>query len=97
MANWVDTTEQTDRGFESTGCGMAFISWVRFLGKPLDMIAQKMVRLGDSGTLAQLYEGLGLGGAATAWPTFIAAVLELSAGVTSDDPFGGILPPTLTA
>ncbi len=49
-----------------------------------------MVSLGDSGTLAQLYAKLTSDSASNAWPAFQTAVDDLSNGVTSDDPFGGI-------
>jgi hypothetical protein len=87
--NFVDQTDPTDQNADSTGCGMAFLSWLLSLGHGLDTIAQAMVSLGDSGTLAQLYADLTGNPAANAWPTFIAAVQALPGGVTSDDPFNG--------
>ena len=88
--NWVDRTEPTDQDYKSTGCTMAFLSWIQSFGHPLSSVAQTMVRLGDSGTLAMLYEVLsGVDVAANAWPKFIAAVKALPApGVVNDDPFG---------
>jgi hypothetical protein len=37
---------------------MAFLSWLMSQGHGLDQIAQTMVSLGDTGTLAQLYANL---------------------------------------
>jgi hypothetical protein len=90
MANWVDQTEQTDQGADSTGCGMAFLSWLLSQNHSLSQIAQAMVGLGDSGTLAALYAHLTQNPATNAWPAFSAAVQGLSAGVSSDDPFNGM-------
>jgi hypothetical protein len=90
MANWVDQTEQTDRGPDSTGCGMAFLSWLMSQGHSLSQVAQAMVSLGDSGTLAQLYGQLTGDAANNAWTKFTAAVSALSAGVTNDDPFNAL-------
>jgi hypothetical protein len=87
--NYVDTTDPTDQNADSTGCGMAFLSWLMSQGHSLGSIAQEMVSLGDSGTLAQLYAALTGDDASNAWTNFMAAVNGLSNGVTSDDPFGG--------
>src|SRR5712692_7877721 len=46
MANWVDSVDLSDRNYDSTGCGMAFISYLQSKGMPLAAIAQKMVSLG---------------------------------------------------
>jgi hypothetical protein len=89
MPNWVDQTEQTDQDADSTGCGMAFISWLLSQSHNLPTIAQGMVSLGDSGTLAGLYAQLTGQPAGNAWSTFLAAVQALPGGVTSDDPFNG--------
>ena len=89
MPNWVDQTEQTDQDAVSTGCGMAFISWLLSQGHHLPQIAQAMVALGDAGTLAALYAQLTGDAASNAWPKFQAAVQALPGGVTSDDPFNG--------
>src|SRR6516164_854663 len=91
MPDFVNQTEPTDRNAVSTGCGMAFLSWLISQGHPLNMIAPVMVSLGDGGTLAQLYASATGDAAANAWPTFTAAVNGLS-GVNSDDPFGGVFP-----
>jgi hypothetical protein len=90
MPDWVDQTEQTDQDAVSTGCGMAFISWLLSQGTDLPQIAQAMVALGDSGTLATLYAQLTGDAATNAWPKFEAAVSALPGGVTSDDPFDGM-------
>jgi hypothetical protein len=87
MPNFVDQTDNTDQGADSTGCGMAFISWLMSLGNPLNQIAPQMVALGDSGTLAQLYANLTSDSASNAWSKFQSAIQALPAGVTSDDPF----------
>ena len=89
MPNWVDQTEHTDQDAVSTGCGMAFISWLLSQGHHLSQIAQAMVKLGDSGTLAALYAQLTGNPAGNAWPNFQSAVAALPGGVTTDDPFNG--------
>jgi hypothetical protein len=90
MANWVDQTEPTDQGADSTGCGMAFLSWVLSQGHSLADVAQAMVALGDSGTLAQLYGQVTGNPATAAWSQFTAAINGLPGGVTSDDPFNAL-------
>src|ERR1700719_968550 len=55
MPNYVDQTDPTDQNADSTGCGMAFLSWLMSQGYSLSAIAQEMVSLKDVGTLAQLY------------------------------------------
>jgi hypothetical protein len=87
MPDYVDQTDPTDQNADSIGCGMAFLSWLMSQGYSLNAIAQTMVQLGDSGTLAQLYANLTSDSAANAWPNFQAAVKALPA-VASDDPFG---------
>jgi hypothetical protein len=89
MPNYVDQTAATDQDADSTGCGMAFLSWLMSQGHALNTIAPAMVALGDRGTLAQLYGNLTGGVTSEAWPTFLAAVQALPGGVTNDDPFGG--------
>ena len=88
--NWVDTTEPTDQGVDSTGCGMAFLSWLLSKGHSLSQVAQAMVVRGDAGTLAQLYAQLTGDVDTNAWPKFIAAIDALAGGVTSDDPFDAL-------
>jgi hypothetical protein len=90
--NFVDTADQTDTNYDSIGCGMAFLSWLVSLGHPLNTIAPEMVKLGDSGTLADLYQALTGDAKTNAWSKFITA-LEVLSGVTSDDPFYGSPPP----
>jgi hypothetical protein len=90
MPDWVDQTEQTDQDPDSTGCGMAFLSWLMSQGHSLSDVAQAMVSLGDAGTLAQLYGQLTGDAPSSAWPGFTAAVDALPGGVTSDDPFGAL-------
>jgi len=93
MADWVDQTENTDQDPDSTGCGMAFISWMISQGYGLEKIAPAMVNLGDAGTFAQLYSALTGDSASNAWPIFQTAVQNLPNGVTSDDPFDGLAQP----
>lgn len=90
MANWVDQTQPTDQGADSTGCGMAFLSWVLSQGHSLAEVAQAMVALGDSGTLAQLYGQVTGNPATSAWSQFTAAINALPGGVASDDPFNAL-------
>jgi hypothetical protein len=87
MPDFVDQTDNTDQGADSTGCGMAFISWLMSLGYSLNQIAPEMVNLGDSGTLAQLYSSLTSDSASNAWPKFQSAIQTLPNGITTDDPF----------
>jgi hypothetical protein len=88
MANFVDRTDPTDQNADSTGCGMAFLSWLISQGHGLGAIARALVTRGASGTLAQLYAGLASDAAANAWPKFRAAVGALPGGIVNDDPFG---------
>jgi len=83
----------TDRGADSTGCGMAFISWLMSTGADLGSIARTIVAGGDTGTLADLYAQLRSDAGVNAWPKFLAAVRALPNGVTDDDPFGGASQP----
>jgi len=85
--DYVNKTDNTDQNADSTGCGMAFLSWLMSTGYDLDKIAPVMVALGDSGTLAQLYSKLSGDSASNAWSKFQAAIKALPNGVTSDDPF----------
>lgn len=88
MPDFVDQTDNTDQNADSTGCGMAFISWLMSLGYQLNQIAPQLVSLGDSGTLAQLYANLTSDSASNAWSKFQSAIQALPNGGTSDDPFG---------
>lgn len=88
--DFVTHTDPTDRNAVSTGCGMAFISWLLSQNIALAIIAQGLVPLGGNGTFAQLYGNLTGKDPATAWQTFIDAVRGLRGGVSSDDPFGGV-------
>ena len=92
MPNFVDTVDPTDQNADSTGCGMAFISWLMTIPpKPtLGPIARMMVTAGDSGTLSALYATLTGNDPAKAWADFQAAIAALPNGVTSDDPFGAL-------
>lgn len=90
MPNWVDRTAPSDTDPDSTGCGMAFLSWLLSQGQTLSRIAQVMVGLGDAGTLAAAYAQLTGDAANNAWPKFSAAVAALPGGVTTDDPFNAL-------
>lgn len=90
MANWVDKTDPTDQSPDSTGCGMAFLSWLLSRGHSLAEVAQAMVKLGDSGTLAELYHQLTGQAPPAAWTDFTAAINGLPSPVTTDDPFNGL-------
>jgi hypothetical protein len=85
--DFVNRTDPTDQSADSTGCGMAFISWLISQGHGLEQIAPAMVALGDTGTLAQLYGTLTSDDPLNAWTKFQKAIQGLPAGVTSDDPF----------
>jgi hypothetical protein len=87
MPDFVNKTDATDQNEISTGCGMAFLSWLQKLGYPLNAIAPAMVQLGTNGTLAQLYAKLTSGPASDAWSKFLSAAKALSQ-ITNDDPFG---------
>jgi hypothetical protein len=89
MPDYVSQTDPTDQGADSTGCGMAFISWLKSKGYGLNRIAPALVALGESGTLAQLYANLTSDDPANAWPNFQQAVNALAGGVVNDDPFAG--------
>lgn len=90
MANWVDHTDHTDQHPDSTGCGVAFLSWLLSQQHSLAQAAQAMVALGDSGTLAQLYQRLTGQPSAQAWPAFHAAIQALPGPVNTDDPFDAL-------
>lgn len=90
MQDFVNKTDPTDQNADSTGCGMAFISWLLSEGHGLSQIAPAMVNLGDGGTFAQLYGNLTGDDPANAWPDFQNAVNSLPGGVTNDDPFNGM-------
>ena len=87
MPDYVDKTENTDQNAVSTGCGMAFLSWLQSRGITLKQIARAMVKLGTVGTFAQLYAGVSGDSQANAWPKFHAAAQALP-GIVNDDPFG---------
>ncbi len=93
------STVPGDQDPASTGCGMAFLSWLQrppaAAGYPritLPQIAQAMVALGAGGTLSQAYGNLTGDAPANAFTKFIASVNSLPGGVTSDDPFSGFMP-----
>jgi hypothetical protein len=86
--DYVDQTDPTDQNADSTGCGMAFLSWLMSKGYTLNQIAPATVAIGSGGTFAQLYANLTSDSASNAWPAFQSAIQALPNGVTSDDPFG---------
>ena len=90
MPDFVNNTDNTDQSADSTGCGMAFISWMISQGHSLSQIAPAMVNLGDGGTFAELYGNLASDDPANAWPNFQNAINSLPNGVTNDDPFNGL-------
>jgi hypothetical protein len=92
MPNFVDSVDPTDGNPDSTGCGMAFISWLLSLGSSLPTIAQAMVKNGDGGTFCQLYGQLTGDDPANAWTKFQAAIAALPFGIVNDDPFGSSMP-----
>src|SRR5258708_26410702 len=75
--DFVNQTAPPDQDAASAGCGMAFLSWLMSQGFGPDAIAQAMVSLGDSGTLAQVYANLTGNTASNAFPAFLAAVQAL--------------------
>jgi hypothetical protein len=86
--DFVNNVDPTDQNPVSTGCGMAFISWLLSKNYTLAQIAQQMVTDGDPGTFAVLYGALTGDNPANTWPNFINDVNGLSSGVNSDNPFG---------
>jgi hypothetical protein len=96
MPNYVDQTDPTDQNPDSTGCGMAFLSWLMSQGYSLSAIAQEMASLKDVGTFAQLYANLTSDSASNAWPNFQAAASALPQ-ITTDDPFGATAQPAQLA
>jgi hypothetical protein len=87
MPDFVNKTDNTDQNAISTGCGMAFLSWLQSLGYSLNKIAPAMVKLGTSSTFAQLYAVLTGAPQAQAWTKFLAAAKALPK-IVNDDPFG---------
>ena len=90
MPDFVSQTDPTDQNAVSTGCGMAFISWLLSQNFTLATIAQGLVPLGANGTFAQLYGNLTNNDPSTAFLTFKGAIQALNAPVSSDDPFGAM-------
>lgn len=90
MPDFVNQLEKTDQSADSTGCGMAFLSWLISQGHGLEKIAPAMVALGDDGTLALLYGALTSDEPPNAWTKFQDAIRGLPHGVTDDDPFGAM-------
>jgi hypothetical protein len=87
MPDYVSKTDSSDQNPISTGCGMAFLSWLQSLGFPLNKLAPAMVKLGTGGTFAQLYAALTSAPQTDAWTKFIAAAKALPK-IVNDDPFG---------
>jgi hypothetical protein len=97
MPNYVDQTDPTDQNADSTGCALAFLSWMMSQGYELGTLAKGLVGIGANGTLAQLYAQLSSDAASNAWPQFLAAAQALPNGITSDDPFAGAIQPAQLA
>jgi hypothetical protein len=89
MPNFVDNIAQTDQDADSIGCGMAFISWLKYQGYEFPAIAQGMVTLGEGGLFCQLYQQLTGSNGALAWDKFQKDIQNLPYGVIIDDPFNG--------
>jgi len=87
MPDFVNKTDNTDQNATSTGCGMAFLSWLQSLGYPLNKIAPAMVKLGTGATFAQAYAALTSAPKSDAWPQFLAAAKAIPK-IVNDDPFG---------
>jgi hypothetical protein len=87
MPDFVSKTDNSDQNATSTGCGMAFLSWLQSLGFPLNKIAPAMVKLGTGATFAQLYTALTSAPQTDAWTKFVAAAKALPK-IVNDDPFG---------
>lgn len=87
--DWVNQTEGTDQDPVSIGCGMAFLSWVISTGNTLPAIAQAMVRLGNNGTLAQLYADVTGDMESDALSVFMAA-FDAVPDTNTDDPFNSL-------
>ena len=86
MPDYVNKTDNTDQNAISTGCGMAFLSWIQSMGFSLNKIAPAMVQLGTGAAFAQLYAALTAKPATAAWPAFLAAAKALP-DIANDDPF----------
>src|ERR1700730_1543335 len=95
--DFVNKTDPTDQNADSTGCGMAFLSWLMSQSHSLDKITPVMVALGDAGTLAQLYAKLTGDQSGNAWSKFQSALQGLPNAVTSDDPFNALAQPAQIA
>jgi len=87
MPDFVNKTDNSDQNPTSTGCGMAFISWLRSQGYPLNKIGPPMVKAGTGATFAQLYATLTSAPQTQGWPKFLAAAKALPK-IVNDDPFG---------
>jgi len=87
VPDWVTQTDTSDQHPVSTGCGMAFISWLLHKGQSLNGIAAGLVGLKDTGTFEALYQKL-TNTTDNPWSSFLSDVKALPGGVTSDDPFG---------
>jgi hypothetical protein len=98
MKDYINKTDPTDQSADSTGCGMAFLSWLMSQGYTLGKIAPTMAAAGDSGTFAQLYASLSANPATDALPAFMAAIRALPNGPTASPmttPLQGRLTPPM--
>src|ERR1035437_8507363 len=84
--DWIDSTEGSDRNFESIGCGTLFINWLRFqLGYSLNQIVQA-----GGATLGATYQKLT--GRQDGYARFSNLIAEhyppgSTGGLTNDNPF----------
>ena len=76
--NWISTTQKTDQDAVSTGCGIIYIYWMRWLGFTIPQIIQA-----GGATFTSNYKTLT--GKTSAYQDLLAAVKNLS--ITSDNPF----------
>jgi hypothetical protein len=86
MPDFVNKTDNTDQNPISTGCGMAFLSWLQSLGFAINKIAPAMVKLGTGASFAQLYAALTSAPQGEAWTKFLTAAKALRK-IVNDDPF----------
>ncbi len=98
--NWIDNLSGTDGDYDSTGCGMVYISWMLSQGFTIAQLTQA-----GGPTCADNYAVLTGKPKSAAWPAFHAAVQAMggTAAISNDNPFkapdpvypaiGGPVPP----
>jgi hypothetical protein len=78
--NWIDTTENTDQNYVSTGCGMVYLYWMKVvMGYSIPEIVNAA-----GNTLAENYQALT--GSASAWADFHSACEKFKV-ISSDNPW----------